>query len=219
MTVPTDLASIRSLVSYRANFNPGQTDQDFRGPSTYPNQRIDEAINEAYSEECILAKIGGSRPWFKRIHAFTWPASSSTVTIPDQLKDRDIEVILDVTSTTPGTPVQLWDGVSEGSGMYRRDFDTWGWLPAPSSDLSLEATYIAENVKMDQDGDVPELVPLQHRWLLVWSAAIILKTIADEAPPQEWVRRQAGLRYNFHKTLSLGQPHRYPAPRIRNQFA
>ena len=216
---PTDLGSIRNLVSYRVNFNTGQTDQDFRGPAAYANQRIDEAINEAYSDECMRGKIGGSRPWFKRIHSFTWGADATTLAIPEVLRDRDIEIMLDVTDTTPGVPVQVWDGVSEGSGFYRRDMDTWGWLPTPTAARTLEATYIAEGVEMDQDGDIPDLIPLQHRWLLVWSAAILLKTIADESAPREWVKRQEALRYAFHKTLSLGQPHKYPGPRIRSQFA
>lgn len=216
---PGNLGQIRNGLSYLVNFNTGQTDQDFIGPAAYANQRLDDAINEAYIEECALGKSNGSRDWFRRTHPMTWTANAATMPIPFAVKDKDIEVIRDDTSTTPGPVVTFWSSVTEGSGLYRSDMDNWGWYPTPGSAKTLTIYYIAEPVELTQNGDIPDLIPPAHRRLLIWSAGIILKTIADEDAPARWLMRQENLRFLFHKTLSMGHPHQSPSPRIRHQYA
>lgn len=215
---PGNLGQIRNKVSYLVNFNPGQTDQDFRGPAAYANQRVHDAINEAYTEEVNLGKTA-SRDWFRRRVAMTWTADAATMAIPLTVKDADIEIVLNETSTTPGVPVPIWNLITDGSGLYRYDMDTWGWYPTPSAAQTIAIYYVGRPVELNQDDDEPSLIPMDHRDLLVWSAGIILKTIADEEAPQKWIKRQEALRFNFHKTLSMGHPHQYPPPRIRHQYA
>jgi hypothetical protein len=59
---------------------------------------------------------------------------------------------------------------------------------------------------MTEDLDEPILIPRRHRHLLIWSAAIILRTVADEEPPRMFLTRQRDLRERFHKSLSMGRP-------------
>jgi hypothetical protein len=215
-----NLGQMRDKLSFIVGFNQGQTQQDFVGPSANTNQRLDDSLNEAYREECALAKQNASREWFFRTHAFTWVTDAATMAIPDVLKDKDIELIRDDTDESPGPMVEKWDGItSSGSGLYRVDMDTWGWYPTPSSDRSLVAMYIAEPSELVQDGDAPGLLPSQAHDLLIWSAAIVLKMVADERSPEMWISRQGALRLQLWKTLTLGPIRQYPPNTITNQFS
>lgn len=220
---PGNLAQLTNKVSYLVNFNSGQTDQDFRGPAAYANQRIHDAINESYIEECNLGKQNGSRDWYRRRYSMTWTADAATMTIPAVLQERDIEVIFDATNVSTGEvgpALQLWDGIHQGSGLFRYDNTTWGWHPTPGSEKTLDILYIAEPVELIGDGDIPDLVPLAYRDLLVWSAGIILKEIADEASPKAWLTRREQLRYSYWKNLeSHGQPRQFPGARVRNPYS
>lgn len=215
---PGNLGQIRGKVSYLVNFNPGQTDQDFRGPAAYPNQRLNDAINEAYTEEVILGKQNGSRDFFRSTHSMTWTADAATMPIPAAVKGKDIEAIRDDSSQTPGPIVVLWSGITDGAGLFKVDTDTWGWYPTPSSERTLTILYVGSAAEMEQDDQEPVLIPQDYRDLLVWSAAIILKLIADEKVPKSWQERQEQLRWQWWKTLSMGSPHQYPAPSIRHMY-
>lgn len=216
--IPGDLGQIREKVAYLVNFNSGQLDQDFRGTSGNSNKNIDAAINEAYTEECALAKSVASRDWFRRTLSFTWPADAASISIPAALRDRDIEVMRDDTSETPGPMVTTWDGVGVGSGLWRIDDATWGFYPTPSSAMTITAIYIAEPVELANDGDEPTLIPAAFRDLLVWSAGIVLKGIADEDPPRFWLKKQNDWRFLFQKQIALGQPRQYPPVRVKNIY-
>lgn len=220
--MPGNLGQLTNKVSYLVNFNSGQTDQDFRGPAAYANQRIHDSINEAYIEECVLGKQNGSRDWFRREHSMTWIANSATMAIPEVVRDRDIEAIRDDTDTTGGILgplVQNWDGLHEGSGIWRQNAATWGWHPTPGAAKTLTIVYVAEPVELVGDGDVPDLIPTAYRDLLVWSSGVILKMIADETAPRPWLERREMLRYQYWKNLeSHGQPRQFPGARVRNPY-
>lgn len=215
---PGNLEQITNKVSYNVNFNSGQSDQDFRGPSTYTNQRIHDAINEVYVEECVLAKQNASRDWFRAQHSMTWTADAATMAIPEVLRGKDIELVRDDTNGAVGPVVQVWNATTEGSGLYRYDMRTWGWYPTPGAAKTLTIFYIAEPNELERDDDEPDLIPIAHRDLLVWSASIRLKLIADEDASARWIKLQESLRFNFHKAISLGQPRLYPGQRVRNPF-
>lgn len=211
-----NLGQLRDKLAYIVGFNQGQVQQDFVGPSANTNQRLDDALNEAYREECVLAKQNSSREWFYRTHAFTWASDAATMPIPATLKDKDIECIRDDTAESPGPIVGKWDGFSPGSGLYRVDMDTWGWYPTPNASKSLVAIYEAEPEELVQDGDVIALLPSQSHDLVIWSAALILKMVADERSPEMWLARQQALRFQLWKTLTLGHIRQYPPNSITN---
>jgi hypothetical protein len=213
-----NLAELRDLVSFIVDYNEGQTDQDFRGPSTDTNKHIDRALNLSYKEEVRLAIQNGGEDSFRFLHTFTWAASATSMAIPDALKGKIIEAIRDDTDQTPGPILRLWDQLADGTGLYKRTKDTWGWNPAPSSAKTLTALFHGMPEDMKQEGDVPWILDDSHHELLAWSAAIWLRTVADEQAPSNWLSRQQELRFQLWKEVSRGTPKLFPPKSIRHFY-
>lgn len=211
-----NLGDLRDLTSWIVNFNEGQTDQDFAGPSTDANKHINRALNLCYSKELELAIQNCGVRAFMRRTSFTWPADATSLDIPWELRGKTIHRFKDNTSLSPGPTLAIWDDMVDGSGMFMKSVDKYGWYPAPSSDLTIRVIYIADANDLINDGDEPELLPLRNRELIAWSAAVWLRTVADEAPPQAWLMEREEQRQRWWKTLTMGYPQGIPPPRIRN---
>lgn len=212
-----DLGEIIRGIRYNVNNTEGQTNQDFRGPSEDPDRHLRDAVNEAYRFEVNKAITSASRLFFRREEAFTWPASATEFTIPEHLRGIEIEAIRDDTSVAPGPVLTVYDDLtSGGSGLYRKDTDTWGWNPAPGSAKSLVAVYVAPAERLVALGDRPRLMPVQHHDLLIWTGSILLLQRADQDTPRSWSAHQKELRSMWLKTVVSGSPRRYPPNRIQN---
>ena len=72
--------------------------------------------------------------------------------------------------------------------------------------MTLRFVFTAQPVEMTADEDEPTLVPIEHRELLRWSAAIDLRLMADEEAPQQWLFERNELRLDYGKHVSMGRP-------------
>lgn len=199
-----NLAWLRDKVARKLNFNVSQTDQDFAGPASDAYKLIDDYINEAYLLEVNRAKVEiGAQP-FRAQHSFTWAASSVTLTLPQHLLDQQMERLDDETDQTPGTTLWVSDRPSTGSiAWYDRNTLIWG-STGPASARTLKAFYLAAPQELKSPLAEPSLVPPDHRWLIVWSAAIIGRSEADERAPEKWEQHLATTRNDYHALLSRG---------------
>jgi hypothetical protein len=192
-------------LSRKLNFNITQTSQDFAGPSSDSNKLMYDYLNEAYSREVNAAKIEvGLKPFLAK-ESLSWAASTQTLTIPDKLIDSQVYRLDDETDSVPG--VTLWVGTDGGqnSNVAWSDRTTLIWgTTGPSSARTIMAYYAAEAEELKNPLDVPKLIPYGHRHLLIWSAAIIARTEADEQAPREWVSQLDECRAQYHTLLSRG---------------
>ncbi len=220
MAIARNLGEIRDLVNWIVDFDSTQTDQAFAGPTGDTNRHIDRAINLAYEEEVNSAMQNSSHEAFQFEHEFTWTASAATMKIPAAIRDFPILAIRDDTNTTRGggAIVRLSERIGAIDGLYVIDRDTWGWYPTPSAAKTLRILYLAQATQMKQDMDEPHLIPAAHRALIAWSAAILLRDVADEQAPRSWVTKRMSMRASLAKELSKGRPIEYPPRRIRTSI-
>ena len=212
-----NLGDLRTRLQWLLAFNQGQAGQDFAGPTNDTNFHIDWLLNEAGKEEVRLGKLV-NRSGYKARYSLTWPADATSVAIPEILKWGQVLVITDETglsSGQTGDPVTFYTEHIAPGGIYRRDTNTWGWYPAPSSALTLSVQYLAEWVPLTAAAQVPTLMPEDMHSLLCWTAAINGRRVADQEAPKQWLDRQTELRYQYHLLLSKGHP-AIPAPQITN---
>jgi len=207
---------LQDEVSELLNFNSTQTDQDFT------TAQIKNAINRAYAREYGKARQEGSRRHFHTTTELTWPSGSLTLALPDRLKGVQIIKIADVTDdqTGAGYYVVVYDGGDPPTGtpssdgqsligsMFWKDRSTLQWgASGPSEDKTLRFEHMPKAEKMINDDDEPELIPSEHHELLFFSAAIDLRTRADEMAPPSWLAEREELRMDFYKDVSRGRPH------------
>tara|TARA_R100000700_G_scaffold40810_1_gene57824 strand:+ start:784 stop:1461 length:678 start_codon:yes stop_codon:yes gene_type:complete len=210
---------LQDEVSDLLNFNSSQTDQDFT------TSQIKKSINRAYQRETTKARQEGSSSHFKARTDITWPSGSLTFSLPERLKGAQIIKITDITENQsgsgfyivvydggdPGPPdygTPAWDNQTILGSVFWRDRNTLQWgEDGPSEDKTLRVDFLSRAETLINDDDVPELVPIEHHELLFYSAAIDLRTRADEAAPVEWLRQQMELRIDFHKDVSRGKPY------------
>jgi hypothetical protein len=189
-----------SLTKFVLNFNDGAADQDFS------EARIKQAINLVYVEEVNRAKQEGLKRRLRASFNFTWAAGEVTLSVPPQLRGATLFGLRDITSGLPGGRIAFSEDGNAGDVFYV-DRNTWQWgSQGPGSDRSLRAYYFARCETLVEDDDVPVLIPEDHQALLAWAAAIFLRTVADEAPPQMWLMKIQELRFDFWKEISRGQP-------------
>jgi len=212
------LEELRDKVNFLVNFNSAQSDQSFAGPSTDTNKYIDWAINESYREEVRIARRMISRNAFLKTFPMTWSANAETMSIPEEVRGKDIVAIRDDTDQSPGVILSFSDNTGLIDGIYVYDYETWGWDSAPSQDKTLSIYYLATPNEMKNAGDSPELLKPDDHDILTWGAAIILRMSADESAPLKWEARHEDLRWQLHKGIAQGL---YtvainPPPRIRH---
>lgn len=193
------------------NFNSSQTDQDFT------TAQLKKAINRAYVREVNKAKQEGLQKYFHAYTDLTWLSGDVTFTVPDSIRHNALIKVEDVTTSDPGHKIVFDDNGFSGD-VFWRDRNTLQWGTAgPSEDKTLRFEFYAEPTDMVSDDDEPDLVPPQHREIIVWSAGVDLRRRADEGSPQEWLAELHELRITYYKSMSLGKPFQdYPA--IKNSY-
>jgi len=210
-----NLDALRTKVSFLVNFNTGQADQDFAGTTADSNRDVDFAINEAYRDEVEKGKQNGNRNYFLETRSFTWPAGEQTQPIPLDVLGKTIIAFRDDTQLTPGPIAPKFDALVEGSGLFIVNRRTFGLQPAPGTARTFTILFLANAAEMKESDDEPELIQPQFHDLIVWSAAILLKQVADQRSPPEWLSKQLDYRNQWWKFLSLGSPVLHPPQRIR----
>jgi hypothetical protein len=196
-----DFKTLQDEVSELLNFNSTQTDQDFT------TTQIKKAINRAYAREYRKARQEGLRQWFSSVTEITWLSGAVTLSLPGSVKRNQISRIIDVTNSDPGCQLMVDDNGFLGD-VHWKDRSTLQWgSEGPSSNRTLRVEYMAEPEEMSADDDVPELIAPDHHELIFYSAAIDLRTRADEVSPQSWAMERQELRMDFYKDVSRGRPH------------
>lgn len=192
---------LREELSFLLNFNEGQADQDFS------TTRLNKAIQWAYEDEVRQAKLEGQTRWFRKVKTFIWAADDIRMELPQGLHKKMLQQLWDITSNDPGTPIIVRENGYSGGDIFWYDNKQLQWGEnGPNSDVTIQADYLAECEQLTDDGDEPDLIPNEYHKLIVWSAAVFLRTVADEAPPASWQRELQMLRLGFWKVLSRGRP-------------
>lgn len=175
------------------NFTSGVADQDFS------DVQLKRALNKRYALECILGQQHGKRTWFHKQQTFTWPASEETLQLPQQIEQAGIYHLEDITDRDPGYPLPAM--------VFWLDNKTLQWGDtSPGTARTIRATYFARPGDMVAEHDEPDLIPPEHRMLIVWSAAVFLRQKADEGAPPSWMEQLNEERLNFWKAMSKGRP-------------
>ena len=190
-----DLGQLREKVAFILNFNEGQVDADFS------SAQIDMAINESYLDEVSAAIEEGDSRWFHHTQEIIWPQGQRTLTLPDNIAGKNIVNI---------------KCADETKTLSLQDHNKLAWdrINAPTSTKTLTVTYMPEPATLISDTDEPYLIPRRHRHLLAWAAAILLRQVADETSPKQWMMRQMTLRHRFWADITRGRPIEGGAPTI-----
>lgn len=190
------------------NFTPDTVDQDFN------STQLQSQLNSAYMREVRQAKQNAGYAYFRNYFDFIWPANALTYDLGNQIAWQDFDSFYDITSSEPGYRLIVGDVPGQTDIWWQTPtILQWGTI-GPGSERTLRVRYLAKAEKMLNDIDEPQLIPPEYRELLVWSAAVYLRTIADEMAPQAWLGKLEELQHDFWKGLSKGRPHTY-VPRVR----
>ena len=191
---------LQDEVSDLLNFNSSQTDQDFT------TSQIKKSINRAYLRETNKARQEGLSSYFKAVTTFTWPSGSKTFALPGNIQKRFIINMDDITDQDPGRMLTFSDNPLVGD-LFWLDRNTIQWgEDGPGADKSIRVEFFVYPETLLNDDDEPSIIGPEHHELLYYSAAIDLRTRADEAAPMEWLRQQMELRIDLYKDLSRGRP-------------
>jgi len=185
-----DVDWLQARIADKLDFNSSQADSDFSASQTL------NLLNEAYDQEVNKGKTAGSKLYFIQTETFTWTGSAVTydLTSNSDLDDLDIFGFYDITDDA-NAPREV--------NPYWRDRDTLVWesRPGPGTDRTIRVLYLAHAEELTLGTQEPLLVPPAHRWLLVWTAAILGREEADEMAPQSWYSRQSDLRLSWYKEI------------------
>lgn len=188
-----NFVQLQDRVKFVLNFTDGQVNADFT------DTRIKQAINFAYQKEVSRGKQEGQKSFFKKYQDMTWPSATVEFTLPKALWGKQIYHVEDITENNPGEPILRY--------VHAVTNHSWQWgMSGPGSDRTLRVYYLAEAIDMEEDDDMPELIPDHMHELLVWSAAIFLRQVADEEAPREWHMERESLRMDYAKWLSSTKP-------------
>jgi hypothetical protein len=205
---------LREEVAFLLNFREGEADQDFA------KTRLNKLIDRAYNLEVERAKTAGIKAYFQAATPdFTWTAGSQTLEFPQStisaiLASTTIIEVFDITSGEPGVPLVFADQPNQGGDIFWKDKDTWQWTGngGPGTTLTLRAFYEMRAEELEDDDAEPALIPAQFHWLIVWTAAVLGRSTADDRAPDDWRHEQHEMRLDFYKHVSKGRPlSRYPS--------
>jgi len=195
-----NFTELQNRLKFVLDFNDTQTDGAFTAT------RVKQALNLAYEREVFKAEAEGSRRYFKTTTSFTWPAGQLTYALTAPLSQATIIRMSDVTSTDPGYNLVFSEQGFSGD-LHWKDRKTIQWgTTGPGSAKTIRVEYYPRPTELVEDEDELEMIPVQFHELLVWSAAVFLRTVADERPPQHWVNERDEFRIDFWKFLSQGRP-------------
>lgn len=209
-----DLEWLRSKLAWLLSVDIENPGQQFGGTADDSNIELDDLTNQAYEFEVNEARENVTWKVFQRYEDVTWK-SSTQLTLPDNLRNRDFIEWRDVTNIATGEPIEFSSfGIEEiSTGTFQ-----WG-ENGPGQDTTIRMFYLADAVEMRDKGEEPVLIPWRFRWLLVWRAGVIAKTVANEDAPAKWVKHCEDIQSQLHSSLSSGRPKLGNAARIqlRNQ--
>jgi len=196
-----DFKTLQDEVSDLLNFNSTQADQDFS------TSQIKKAINRSYGREYRKARQEGVKSWFIGYSEISWPSSSTTISLGKNIRRTQITKIMDITQDDPGH-ILVFDAGGMIGDVFWKDRNTLQWGEnGPGEDKTLRIQYFPEAEEMSADEDEPELLGPAHHELIFYSAAIDLRTRADEIAPQAWLMELENLRLDLYKDVSRGRPH------------
>lgn len=189
MATAYNLAWLIDQTQHILDSNPLQADVDFN------RNRIVWALNEASAEELNIARSEANPLFFLRRYEFTWPSGEAHYAIENTpLEYAEVYRYLRL------------DG-SEKRATYidfeYRDAKTLWWrdYQGPNSDTEIRALYWPPANFLKDDEDEPDWIAPNYRWLLPWSAACILRTIAEDNAPAYFERRRDSYRFAWHKSV------------------
>lgn len=202
-----NLGEARARMAYRLGFKTDQADQDFAGPSTDTNRRLDNFYNTSRFEELQLAAEEAGTVWMQRDHEDTWPANTLLHTLPTNLQEAQLRAIYDITANSgEGDPLWMGDRFS-GSTLVWRNSKTLEWRDGgPGSDRTLRYLYVAQPAEFTEATDECDIIPSRHHNLYVLAASVRLREVADESAPKSWVTHRNELRHLLWKELSQTRP-------------
>ena len=195
---------LREELAFLLNFTEDTADQDFA------KARLNKLLDRAYNLEVERAKTMASKDYFKGVSAdFTWSASTQTLALPTALEGLTIIDVMDVTGGEPGFALVFAFGNGNSGGeVFWKDKDTMQWtgVGGPGSARTLRAVYEQRATDLQDDEAEPDLVPSQFHWLIVWTAAILGRTTADDQSPRDWKDERKEMRLDYTKYVSKGRP-------------
>lgn len=204
-----NLADYRTNLQFLIGFNNGQTNQDFNGnlqlDGTVVTQ-IDWLINQAGQRELELSQANGETHWFKQHKQDTWPAGQLTyVPTIDPTKNQIIRFI-DETNGIPGYEF-IVAGSQDWGGIFWLDRTTLQWgTVGPGANVLVGIEYIPGWTNLVNATDTPTYFPVQHHQVILWSAAVLARELADEVAPQAWYKNLQDRRESLWTYQSSAQP-------------
>lgn len=194
---------LRSELAFLLNFKETESDNDFI------KTRLNKLIDRAYNMEVERAKQHGGKTYFQGFTAdFSWTSGSQTLAVPTSLASVTIIDVYNITDGEPGVPLIFAEGSNRGGDIFWKDKDTWQWTSdgGPGSTLTLRGYYEQITTDLQDDEASPTLIPSQFHWLIVWSAAVLGRKIADERAPDDWKSELQEARLDYYKYVSKGRP-------------
>lgn len=194
---------LRSELAFLLNITEGTADQDFA------TLRLNKLLDRAYNMEVERAKTAAVKAYFQ---GFTddieWATGEQTLAVPDAIRGVSIIKVYDITNGEPGVPIIFGRNASSGGDIFWKDNETWQWTATtgPTQDLTLRAYYEQIATDLQDDETEPSLVPSQFHWLIVWSAAVLGRSTADDMAPSDWRYELKEMRLDFIKHVSKGRP-------------
>lgn len=188
---------LRSDLAFMLNFTESTADQDF------VQARLNKLIQQAYNQELERAKLHGLTRYFQVASGdVTWAASEQRLDVPDAINGK---AILDIVDVTDGEPGFRFD-VEQNAFWYDHNTLQWRVDGGPGSAMTLRFYYTATAEPLETDEAVPQYIPPQFHYLIIWTAAILGREIADEMAPEAWYQTREDLRLDFYKHTTLGKP-------------
>lgn len=204
MSESRNLAWLRSHVAQVLNTQPGDPDQAYVGPDEDPWSVIDDAINESYTDELAEAIDNTDEDLFRESETITWPISQRTLELPEWT-DNVLRIVRidDETNEVPGSMLWILSRAAYFeptiSWLDRRTLQ-WG-TSGPEETKTLRLHYIPMANEMSLPTDTPRYIHYGFRRLLVWGAAVIVRTSVHENAPGSWIQRRDELRERYHQML------------------
>jgi hypothetical protein len=199
--VKGDRAELVTELGWILDFNESQTNQDFT------STRLKKLIQWAYKKEINKAKQEGNSSYFCSFIDFTWESDLVTLSLPETVRHQEVLKFFDVTDSTLGSEL-LIGRYGQGRTIFWAANNKLQWgTDGPGSDRIIRAVFLANAETLIDDESEPELIPPQFRELLLWSAAIIARKVADDDIPQAWAEELNEARIDFWAHVSRGRPY------------
>lgn len=205
------LSDFRTNLQFVIGFNNGQINQDFNGNLAINGTtvtQIDWLINQAYQREVELGQVNGTIRWFRQHTTGTWPAGQTTFVLPVDVTQNQIIALVDETNGLPGYSFVVSE-VQDLDGLFWLDYKTLQWgTVGPGADVLVGIEYIAGAETLVNATDVPKWIPPQHHQVILWSAAVLARELADEAAPAAWYQNLKERRESYWAYIMTSKPMR-----------